>query len=155
MVLVRFSAGVTAYLMSTPTDISWSGLFCSGFPASSGVVPISPTTYGTSSSRFDARPIVTPLNSPNDETNPLAFFDRSGHVVVSFKRATLRITAKPSTPSPPRLKRSWENGMRNSAHQPSLSRRDTTSQTASQLSSLFESLNQYASCLTPTGFTPN
>jgi len=61
---------------------------------------------------------------------------------VSFSRATLRITAKPSTPSPPRLNRSCENGMRNSAHHPSLSRRDTTSQTASQLSSLFESLNQ-------------
>ena len=94
-VAVRFSAGVTAYFRSTPTDMSWSGLFCSGFPGSSGVVPISPTTYGTSSSRFDAFPIETPVRSPNDDTNPLAFFDRSGHVVVSFKRATFRMTAKP------------------------------------------------------------
>src|SRR4030095_7208804 len=53
------------------------------------------------------------------------------------------------------LKQSWENGMRNSALHPPLSRLATTSHTASQLSSLFESLYQYESCLTSTGLTLN
>ena len=39
----------------------------------------------------------------------------SGHVDVSFRRATVRATANPSRPSPPPLKRSCEYGMRNSA----------------------------------------
>ena len=64
----------------------------------------------------------------------------SGHVLVSFTRATLRATANPSRPSPPELNRSCDSGMRNSARQPSASLATCTSQTASQLSSWLLSL---------------
>src|SRR5262245_20117085 len=154
-VAVRLSAGVTAYLRSTPTLAPASGVRSNGLPASTGIVATSPTTYGASSSRFDALPSVTPVRSPNEDTNPLAPFDNSGHEDVSLRRATVRATAKPRRPSPCDLNRSCENGMRNSADHPSSSRRATTSQTASQLSSLLASLNQYESCFTPAGLTPN
>ena len=99
--------------------------------------------------------MLTPLSVPNEDTHPLALFDISGQVDVSFRRATWREIAKPSWPSPLPLKRSCENGIRNSACHPSPLRRTMTSHTASQLSSLLLSLNQYESCFTPIGLTPN
>src|SRR5688572_16280950 len=107
------------------------------------------------SSRFDIAPTLTPFSLPNDDTHPLAFLESSGQVAVSLSRAISRLMANPIWPSPLPLKRSCDNGMRNSASQPSASRFTVTSHTASQLSSLLLSLYQYASCLTPSGLTPN
>src|SRR5262245_57262048 len=134
-VALSVSAGVTAYLRSTPTDAPGSGVFCRGLPGCTGSVSTCATVYGRSSSRFDALPMFTPLRVPNDDTHPLALLEINGQVDVSLRRATCREIAKPSCPSPLPLKRSCENGMRNSACQPSSLRLTTTSQTASQLSS--------------------
>ena len=74
---------------------------------------------------------------------------------VSFSRPICRETAKPNDRDGPGVKRSCENGMRNSADHPCGSRATLTSHTASQLESRFQSLNQYASAFTPAGFTAN
>src|SRR5687768_171184 len=141
-VAVNVNAGVTAYFRSTPIDAPGSVVFCSGLPSSGGTVATCDTAYGTSSSRFGVRLAVRPVSSPNDDTYPLALFASSGHVDVSLSRATSRTTANPTRPSPRRLNRSCENGMWNSARQPSASRFTTTSHTASQLRSALLSLNQ-------------
>ena len=65
-----------------------------------------------------ARRRDTPVRSPNDDTQPSAPREMSGHMLVSFRRATLRATANPRRPSPPALKRSCDSGIRNSARQP-------------------------------------
>ncbi len=51
-----------------------------------------------------------------------------------------RITANPNVVEVPAWKRSWENGMRNSARHPCSSRDTATSQTASQPLSVLLSL---------------
>ena len=66
----------------------------------------------------------------------------SGQVEVSLMCAMLRTTAKPNVPADAGLKRSCENGILNSARQPSGDRPTATSHTASQPTSLLVSLNQ-------------
>src|SRR5678815_381103 len=95
-VAVSVNDGVTAYLRSAPIDAPGSGVFCSGLPGCRGSVSTCATVYGTSSSRFDALPILTPLSVPNDDTQPLALFEINGQVDVSFSRATCREIANPS-----------------------------------------------------------
>ena len=154
-VAVNVSAGVIAYFRSRPTEASGSTVFCSGLPFSAGTVATCATVYGTSSSRFSERAPERPVSSPKEDTYPLALLASSGHVEISLSRATSRTTAKPTRSSSPRLNRSCENGMWNSARQPCASRLTTTSHTASQLSSELLSLNQYVSCLTPAALTAN
>ena len=81
-----------------------------------------------------------PRISANCETNPLALRESSGQVEISFNRPTSRTSANPTGPPSVLLKRSCENGILNSARQPSESRPTSTSHTASQLSSLGPSL---------------
>ena len=83
-----------------------------------------PTVYGSSSSFFGEPPILSPRTSANCETKPLALRDSSGQDDVSASRPISRITAKPTGPPSVLLKRSCENGMRNSAVQPSGVARD-------------------------------
>src|SRR5687768_7972502 len=97
----------------------------------------------------------TPRSSPNDETYPVALRASSGQVEVSLTCATSRKTANPIEPVDPPRKRNCENGTRNSACQPSGVRDTATSQTASQLRSLFVSLYQYVSTFTPAALTRN
>src|SRR5262245_41835304 len=66
-----------------------------------------------------------------------------------------RAMAKPKVVSFAGENRSCENGILKSAVHPSWSRDTATSHTASQLESLFVSLNQYRSRFTPEGFTAN
>jgi hypothetical protein len=98
------------------------------------------TEYGISSNFFGAPDIFNPRSSPNCDTNPFALRDSSGHDDVSARRPTSRMTEKPTGPPVVLLKRSCENGIRNSARQPSASFSTSTSHTASQLSSLWPSL---------------
>ena len=72
----------------------------------------------------------------------MALRESSGQVVVSLSRPIWRETAKPNVIFADGVKRSCENGMRNSAVEPRRSRETATSQTASQLSSLLVSLSQ-------------
>src|SRR6185436_15084418 len=108
-----------------------------------------------SSRRLGAAVTCSPDSSPNDDTYPVAFFESSGHELVSLSRAIDRVIAKPKGAPLAGLNRNCEKGMRNSAFQPSRSRLTVTSHTASQLSSVLVSLNQYLSCLTPAGLTAN
>ena len=139
-VAVSVSPGVTAYFTSSPNEPPGSVELVSGLPMSTGCVSILPTEYGRISNRLGVPPILRPVRSPNCETNPFALRDSMGHDTVSASRPTSRITAKPTGPPDVLLKRSCENGMRNSAHQPSASFSTSTSHTASQLSSLCPSL---------------
>src|SRR4051812_29198868 len=140
--------------MSTPTAPSTPDGFCSGFPAVRCRVRLA-TVYGTISRPFGAFAVDSPPSSPKDDTYPLALRDRSGQVFVSFSRPISRATAKPHVLVSDGVNRSWENGILNSAVHPFWSRDTVTSHTASQLLSLFVSLNQYRSCLTPSGLTAN
>ena len=70
---------------------------------------------------------------------PEAALEMWGHESVSFSRPISRTTAKPNVVSADGRKRSCENGIRNSARQPAVSRATATSQTASQPRSSFES----------------
>src|SRR5688572_16474441 len=135
-VAVSVSPGVTAYFMSRPTEPPGSGESVNGFETSTGAVSTLPSEYGISSKRFGAPDIFRPRSSPNCDTNPLAFRDSRGQVDVSARRPTSRRIEKPTGPPVVLLKRSCENGIRNSARQPSASFSTSTSHTASQLSSL-------------------
>ncbi len=139
---VKVRPGATAYFTSTPSVPAGSDDFDNGLPASTGCVVNCVSAYGVISSFFSGWVKARPVSSPNDETKPLALRGRSGHVDASSARARMRPTAKPNVEVEAGLKRSCENGIRNSARQP-LGVRDTAaSHTASQLRSLFESLNQ-------------
>ena len=91
------------------------------------------------------------MRSPNDETKPGAAFEMCGQVSVSFSRPICRTTAKPNVALSAGWKRSCENGMRNSARQPSVSRETATSQTASQPLSSLPSFDHARSSFTPAG----
>src|SRR5439155_6074746 len=154
IVVVSVRPGATAYFRSTPSAASTADAFRSGLPPGACRVRLL-TAYGTSSSRLGARLSVSAPSSPNDETYPFALRARSGQVTVSLRRPISRTTARPTVFDSPGAKRSCENGIRNSAVQPSALRDTATFHTASQLSSRLLSLYQYRSCLTPAGFTAN
>ena len=139
-VAVSVRPGVTAYFRSRPSEPPGSGESVSGSATSTWRVSTLPSEYGISSKRFGAPDIFRPRSSPNCDTNPLALRDSSGQVDVSARRPTSRMIEKPTGPPEVLLKRSCENGMRNSARQPSASFSTSTSHTASQLSSLWPSL---------------
>src|SRR5437660_11778432 len=141
MVVVSVRPGATAYLRSSPSAASATDALSSGLPSGACRVRLV-TAYGTSSSRFGARLSESAPTSPNDDTYPLALRASSGHVEVSSSRPISRPTAKPMVFPSPDAKRSCENGIRNSADQPRVSRDTATFHTASQLSSRLLSLNQ-------------
>ena len=141
IVAVSVSPGVSAYLMSTPAEAAADDASTSGLPLACCRVRLA-TVYGVNSRRFTARPVSTPDSSPNDDTYPFALRASSGHVEVAFRRPTSRAMAKPKVFVSAGLNRSCENGILNSASQPRSSRDTVTSHTASQLISLFVSLNQ-------------
>src|SRR6476660_3255666 len=108
-----------------------SGERVNGSPVTMGAVATCETTYGINSSFFWADVTCSPIRSPNDETVPLALFARRGHVTVSLVAAISRAIANPNVPADDGLKRSCENGILNSARQPSGAIAAATSQTAS------------------------
>ena len=71
----------------------------------------------TASARSAAapRPGRMPPISANCDTKPLALRDSNGQVEISLRRAISRMTANPTGPPSLLLKRSCENGIRNSA----------------------------------------
>src|SRR6187551_2838028 len=78
-VAVNVRPGVTAYFRSRPAVPPGSGELLSGSALSISRVSTLPSEYGISSKRFGAPDILRPRNSPNCETNPLAFRDSNGY----------------------------------------------------------------------------
>src|SRR4051812_19646378 len=114
---VNVNPGVRAYFMSRPTAASPALADNSGLSPGRWRVRLA-TVYGTSSSFFGDARIARPPSSPNDETYPFALRASSGQVDVSLRRPIDRDTAKPNVSASLALKRSCENGIRNSADQP-------------------------------------
>ena len=89
------------------------------------------------------RQLRGPSRSPNDETIAArALRDERPRVGFVQARRSARTTAKPNVALSDGWKRSCENGMRNSARQPSASRETATSHTASQPLSSLQSFDQ-------------